>query len=376
MDKLPTIRQAVKTHYEKYVYPRFPLLTSVRECDTYALNLESLWARFNGEKLAPADGDILLAGSGSFSPYPTAVANRKARITALDLSKANLDRARLHTLLHLCFNVEFIEGDLIDAKALFDGKRFHFIDCYGVLHHIPDVVPALQLIHSLLKEGGIIRIMVYSAGARRSIQAVRTAMRMLHVDEIKTIKRLYRKADDSSRFKGCIESSYEASFDWGLADMFLHPYARTYKIDELLEILGKAQLEPILFFHPGALSDVQDEITRVRRMEMANELSTNFILFVGRMDDSKIRLAWDRDKQTQDTFISLNPVIKNSLPLLPFKTLKPGPKLGFINPSIDFKATRLLSKFRQPIRKSSMEPDGWEALQPYLKAMFLIETPA
>ena len=374
MDKPSAIRQAVKVHYEKYVYPRFPLLTSVRECDTYALNLESLWARFNGERLTPTDGRILLAGSGSFSPYPTAVANKKARITALDLSKANLDRARLHTLLHLRFNVAFVESDLLDAKAIMGENRFHFIDCYGVLHHVPDVVPALQSIHSLMREGGIIRIMVYSAGARRSIQAVRTAMRLLNIDEVKSIKRLYRKAADNSRFKDCIESNYEAGFDWGLADMFLHPYAKTYKIDELLYIIGAARLEPILFVHPGALSEPAEEIERLRKLETGNELATNFILLAGRKEDSAIRRAWNRRRQTEDTLISLNPVIEKPLsPLLP-KTLKPGPKLGFENPLIDFKANRLLAKFKRPARKSTVEAGVWDAIQPYLHAMFLIET--
>ena len=374
MDNYSAIRQAVKTHYEKYVYPQFPLLASVKECDTYALNIDSLWARFNGEKLATKDRRILLAGCGGFSPYPTAVANKNARITALDLSKANLNRAKLHTLLHFYFNVEFVEGDLLDAKAMFGEKRFHCIDCYGVLHHIPDVIPALQSIHSLLKESAIVRIMVYSTGARRSIQAVRTAMRMLHVDEVKNIKRLYRKAADGSRFKDCIDSTYEANFNWGLADMFLHPYAKTYSMDELLEILHAAQLEPILFIHSGAVSDVQDEIVRIRNMESTNELLTNFILFAGRMEDSDIRLEWNRYRETQDAFISLNPVIKSSIPPLPFRTLKPGPKLGFENPVIDFRANRLLSQFKQPIRKSTLEPARWEAIQPYLQAMFLIET--
>jgi len=374
MDEPAAIRRAVKAHYEKYVYPRFPLLASVRECDTYALNLESLWARCNGERLARADGRILLAGCGSFSPYPTAVANPNAKITALDFSKANLDRARWHTLLHLRFNVELIESDLLGAKAILGQKRFHFIDCYGVLHHIPEVVPALKSIHSLLREGGISRIMVYSAGARRSIQAVRTAMKLLHVDEVKTIKRLYRQAADGSRFKDCIESNHEAGFDWGLADMFLHPYAKTYKIDELLDILGAARLEPILFVHPGALSEPAEEIERLRKLEASNELATNFILLAGRMEDSAIRRAWNRRRQTQDTLISLNPVIGKSLSPIPFKTLKPGPKLGFENPPIGFRANRLLGKFRRPVRKSTVEPGVWDAIQTYLRTMFLIET--
>jgi len=374
MDEPAAIRRAVKAHYEKYVYPRFPLLTSVRECDTYALNLESLWARCNGARLVPADGRILLAGCGSFSPYPTAVANRNAEITALDLSKANLDRARWHARLHLRFNVKFVEGDVLDAKAILGEERFHFIDCYGVLHHVPDVVPALQAIRSLLREGGMVRIMVYSAGARRSIQAARTAMKLLRVDEVKTIKRLYRQATGGSRFKDCIESNYEAGFDWGLADMFLHPYAKTYKIDEWLDTLGAARLEPILFAHAGALAEPAEEIERLRQLETANELATNFILLAGRTEDCAIRRTWNRRRQTEDTLISLNPVIGRSLSPLPFKTLKPGPKLGFQNPPIDFRTNRLLARFERPARKSTVEPGVWGVIQPYLQAMFLIET--
>lgn len=374
MEKPSAIRQAVKIHYEQHVYPQFPLLASVRECDTYALNLESLWGRFNGERLLPADSRILLAGSGSFSPYPTAIANRKAVITALDLSKANLGRAKLHTSLHLCFNVKFVEGDLVDARAILGDQHFHFIDCYGVLHHIPDVDSALRSIHSLLEKNAIVRIMVYSTGARRSIQSVRTAMRMLQVGEVKAIKRLYGKAADSGRFKDCMDSTYEAKFDWGLADMFLHPYAKTYKIDEVLKILRDARLEPILFIHPGAGSDIGEEIARLRNLELVNALSTNFILFAGRVEDSENRLAWNRYRKSEDTLISLNPVLKNSLSLLRFKTLKPGPRLGFENPPLDFKAKRQLSTFKRPVRKSCVESIQWKAIEPYLHAMFLIET--
>ncbi len=368
------LRQAVKAHYEKYVYPRFPLLTSVRLCDTYALNVDALWARFNGERLAAHDKKILLAGCGSFSPYPTAAANRRARITALDLSKANLARAKLHTRLHFHFNVHFIEGDLSDAPALLGEERFHFIDCYGVLHHIPNATSALQAIRSLLKPGAIVRVMVYSAGARRSVQAIRTAMRLLRVDDVNTIQRLYRKATDDGRFKACIDSNYEAGFDWGLADMFLHPYAKTYRLNELLDMLDKAGLEPILFIHSNALPDPAREIARLNDLELNNQLNANFILLAGRVEDSDMRLTWNRHKETRDTFITLNPAIKNSLSQLPFKRLKPSPKLGFENPPLDFKTGRLLSRFQHPVRKSSVEPARWNAIQPYLKALFLIET--
>ena len=369
-----SVQQAVKTHYEQYVYPRFPLPTSVRLCDTYALNLDALWARFNGGGLAAHDKRILLAGCGSFSPYPTAVANPRAKITALDLSKANLARAKFHTRLHLHFNARFIEGDLIDAPALFGEKRFHFIDCYGVLHHIPDAVSALQAMHSLLKPGAVARIMVYSAGTRRSVQAARTALRLLRVEDVATIRRLHRKAGADSRFKACIDSNYEAGFDWGLADMLLHPYAKTYRLDELLDSLAQARLEPILFIHPNALPDPDREIARLGDLERSHRLNINFILLAGRVEDSEMRSIWNRRKASEDTFITLNPVIQKSLPLLPFKRLKPSPKLGFENPPLDFKTGRLLSRFKHLVRKSSLEPVQWGTVQPHLQALFLTET--
>ncbi|MBL8258863.1 MAG: methyltransferase domain-containing protein [Candidatus Competibacteraceae bacterium] len=376
MDRSSTVHRAVKAHYEKHVYPRFPLLTSLRLCDTYALNLDALWARFNGERLDRHDKKILLAGCGSFSPYPTALANPKAQITALDLSKANLDRAKLHTWLHRRFNVDFVEGDLLGAKALLGERRFHFIDCYGVLHHIPDAGAALQTLHSLLDRGAILRLMVYSAPARRSVQAARTALRILGIADVAQIKALYKKAKDSSRFRGCIESAYEARFDWGLADLFLHPYAKTYTLHELLEALQQARLEPIQFIHPGALPDVDAEIQRLERLEANNALASNFMLFAGRAEDSQKRLHWRQEKKDQDTLIALNPAIQKSLPLLPFIPLKPGPKLGFENPVIGFKANRLLARFKRPLRKSALGPDRWTAIQPYLHALFLTETSA
>ncbi len=375
MDQSSLIQQAVKMHYEKYVYPEFPLLSSVRRCDTYALSLDALWARFNGNRLPASNKRILLAGSGSFSPYPTAVANRDAQITALDLSGANLRRARLHTLIHRCFNVDFVEGDIMEAHKILGKSRFQFIDCYGVLHHIPDAVSALKSIHSLLTEGAFLRVMVYSKCARKPVESIRKSLKILHIDELKKLKVLYKRSKKGSRFRNCLDSTYESKFDSGLADLFLHPYAKTYTINGLLELLDATDFEPLLFIHRGALPDVKAEIERVADMENKNELSANFILFAGRKQDAAMRLEWESIKNRQDTVISLNPVIMNSLPLLPLIPLKPEPKLGFVNPPINFRGKRLLAKFRKPVKKSTIKyHDDWAWIEQYLKAMFLIET--
>ncbi len=401
MDQFRSWSDAVKAHYERHIYPQFPLWASVRTCDTYALNLAAWWARFNGEKLSAKEPQILLAGCGSFSPYPTAVANPEARITALDLSNANLRRAKLHTWIHGYFNMDFIQGDLsgeagaditvyshrslagdplsLTLSPMNGGEGtqcFHFIDCYGVLHHIPDVIAVLNVLHSLLNTGGLLRIMVYSQGARRSAQAIRTAMRMLGVHTLKELKQLCRKAPAGSRFRDYLDATPEASFDSGLADLFLHPYAKTYTLEKLLQLLDVTGFEPLQFIHWGALPEIDSEISRLKKLQISNQLHTNFILFVGRKQDAKIRKEWQIIKNQQDTMIALNPVIQRSLPRLPFIPLQPEPKLGFANPLIRYQGQRLLAQFKTPVKKSAIRATDRDQVERYLQALFLIETAA
>ena len=227
--------------------------------------------------------------------------------------------------------MDFIEGDIIEAHQFLGGDRFQFIDCYGVLHHIPDAVSALNSIPALFTTGALLRILVYSKYARRPAQSIRTAMKILDINEISELKKIYKKARDGSRFKEYLDSTYESKFDSGLADMFLHPYAKTYTINELLELLNATDFEPLLFIHHGALPEVKAEIERVGDMENKNELSTNFILFAGRKQDVVMRLEWETIKNHQDTVISLNPIIMNSLALLPLIPLKPESKLSLIH---------------------------------------------
>lgn len=374
MDQSLLLRAAVKQHYEKYVYPQFPLLSSIRLCDAYALNLEALWARFNGQKLSSGQQKILLAGCGSFSPYPTAMANRQADIIAVDLSKSNLDRAKLHTLLHRCFNVRFIEEDLTNLENHPGMENFHFIDCYGVLHHILNAVSVLHSMHAMLVKGGFIRLMVYSRGARRSAQAIRTAMRMIGIQQLEEIKKIYRKAPDGSRFKAFMDSAYEARFDFGIADMFLHPYAKTYTVNELLELLEQSGFEPLAFIHYGALHRVDDEIERLRDEEKNRRLYTNFSLLIGRKEDAERRADLVKLKEHQDTMIFLNPVIQGTLSPIPMISFRPEPKLGFENPTVNYHESLFLRKFKQPVKKSSLDSSQLSRIEKYLHAMFLVET--
>lgn len=357
------MNEQVRLHYEKYPYPQYSLLASVRPCDTYALNLESLWARFNGELPATKQNRILLAGCGSFSPYPTSLANPKAEITALDLSRKNLRQAKIHALLHGCTNIAYETGDLLDdSKSL---GEYGFIDSFGVIHHLADPLAGLQALEKRLANGGVLRLMVYSSHGRREAESIRMAFRLLGIKDVPSVKRLIKKADKDSRFYRYVRDSYEATFDAGLADAFLHPCARTFRIDELMATVEKTGLMPLLFAHAGALPDIYTEVERLRRLEKNREAVPNFIVYLGRENRGTCTTRGD-------TQLMLNPVLRNYVGPFRVGPSVVAPRLGFTNPVLDSDARRFLRKFRRPVFISALDEKELDRAHPFLRAMFLI----
>ncbi|GLI38753.1 methyltransferase domain-containing protein [Geobacter hydrogenophilus] len=353
----------LRRHYERWVYPRYPLLASVRPWDTYALNLDTLHARFNGALPSSHARRILLAGCGSFSPYPTSLANPGVPITALDLSAANLRRARLHCLLHGRFGIAFERGDIQDSAAA--SGEYGFIDSFGVIHHLPNPLEGLRALERRLAPGGILRLMVYSRGARREAESIRTALRLLKIRDVATVKRLIRRAPAGSRFRRYVDASGEAAFDAGIADAFLHPRTRAYRTDELMALVAETGLTPLMFAHDGALPSVPEEVARLRRLEREGEETPNFILYLGRQPIGECGLS-------ADARLMLNPALRAAVSPLRLAQLVIPPRLGRPNSPLCFAEKRFLRRFISPTPVASLAPEERERARPFLDALFLV----
>lgn len=350
-------------HYERHPYPHYPLLASIRFCDSYAVNLTALWARFNGELLAGREGRILLAGCGAFSPYTMSVANPAAEITGVDLSRRNLRRARAHCLVHGHFKARLLQGDFLDP-AMAPGP-YHYIEAFGVLHHLDDPAAGLQALEQRLVPGGIIRVMVYGRYIRQQTESIRRALRLLRITDLPTLKRLIRRAPRGSRLRSYVENLWEARTDSGLADLFLNPNVKTYRIDEFLEMVSHTGLQPLLFAHQGALSDPEQEIERLRGLEQQRDGGDNIICYLGH--DCKGEAA-----SSARSLLLLNPALKDAVSPLTLSAQPPMDRLGHDNAPLDRRARSFLRRFRQPLDEGRLSADERRQAATYLKELYLV----
>jgi len=356
--------ETVRRHYEAYPYPHYPLLASVRRCDTYALNLNALWSRFNGVLAPSGHKRILIAGCGSFAPYPFSVANPDTIITALDLSRRSLNRARWHSLLHGRRNISFQTGDLLEPSIA--SGPFDLIDAFGVLHHLNDPLEGLKALAARLDVGGILRIMVYSRYARREEEVIRRAFRMIKVSNIATAKRLIARSAPGSRLHRFGATSPEADFESGLADALLHPCVHTFLIDELMKMVELSSLQPLLFAHAGAVEDIDEERKRVRLMEARKDSPGNFILYLGHMVNGPCN-------GKDNSLLMLNPCLRDCVGLLRFSSPHIPARLGHPTPPLGRKERSFLRRFSRPVPWGSLSPESQEAADIYIKALFLLQ---
>ncbi len=354
----------VQTHYQRYPYPHYPLIASVRRCDTYALNLCALWARFNRTLPPPEAKKILIAGCGTFAPYPWAIANPDVPITALDLSERSLRRARWHCFLHGRFNVDYRCGDLTDHAAI-DGA-FGLIDSFGVLHHLEDPLSGLMSLERRLVTGGIMRAMFYSRYARREEESIRRAFRLLGIDSPRAARSLLKKARAGSRLARYLAVADEVASDVGIADALLHPRAHTYRINELLEMIEKAGLRPLLFTHYGAHEDVSEEIDRLQSLEKTHMSPGNYILYLARKNEAN-------EKKTGGSMLMLNPCLIPAVTALKFGTSRIPARVGYDNPPLGCRERSFLKAFVSPVSCSALAEERAEMVAVYKRALFLVE---
>src|ERR1700722_7972801 len=281
----------VQHQYEESPYPRWTAVPQIEPTTVVhflrdRLNIVPLsWPQTtNGV-------DILIAGCGTGShSIDSALRFPKARILAIDISRASLAYARRKSRALGLTNIEYGQADILKLASL--GRRFDVIETVGVLPHLADPAAGWRVLLSLLRPHGLMLVGLYSATARQSLAPARAfiAERGYRATDIRACRQeLIQRFGmppfrDFSSTSGCRDLLFNV-----MEHQFTLPRIKAFLDEHNLTFLGFDQLpQPALrqfqqqFPEAGALSD----LARWHAFERANPMTFGnmYIFWVQKRD--------------------------------------------------------------------------------------------
>ena len=257
------INQAVAKLYDTYPFPPDPLSDLEPPGYNWRWSWTAAYSFCTGMKPNTQDIRILDAGCGTGSGTDYLIhQNPQAEVTAIDLSEKALEVAqercnRSGVIAKHDKPVNFYNLKLEDAITL-EGE-FDFINCVGVLHHLPEPDKGIQALAKKLKPGGILHVFVYAELGRWEISLMQKAIALLQGDKrgdyrdgVKVGREVFAKLPENNRLSKQEKErwSLENFRDEAFADMYVHPQEIDYNVDTLFELIDASGLDFVGFSNP------------------------------------------------------------------------------------------------------------------------------
>ena len=168
------VSQNVKKQYEQNPYPRWQSYELIHEKKPFNQILNELSIKFHiDQNINFESPQVLIAGCGtgqhaieSYSRY------LNSKITCIDLSLSSLAYANRKTTEKNIKSIDFFHCDILEIKNL-PCDNFDIIESSGVIHHMQNPEHGLNNLISKLKNGGFIKLGLYSKYAREEIRDFR-----------------------------------------------------------------------------------------------------------------------------------------------------------------------------------------------------------
>ena len=172
-------------------------------------------------------------------------------VIGIDISTSSLNILQGRLQIYNIKNVTLYHASILNLDPKKIGK-FDFINCVGVLHHLKDPVEGLNKLHSVLKEDGLIYMMVYAQYGRTGIYQMQELMRRInkntptYTKKIVNFKHIYAQLPKTHLLKHFerVVSDHTVS-DNGIVDELLHCQDRAYTIPQLYEYAQNCELNII-----------------------------------------------------------------------------------------------------------------------------------
>lgn len=241
----------VRAQYEAYPYPerdpedeRKRLVTGSpsrpEEIDHFVFDGTRDWTQpFRALVAGGGTGDGLIQLAQRLTD-----AGRPYRITYLDLSSAARQVAEARARVRGLTGISFHTGSLLEAKAF---GPFDYIDCCGVLHHLPDPVAGARALRAALAPGGGIGFMVYAPYGRSGVYPLQEAYGALldglsPEERLAAARRIHARLPAGHPFRVNPNLGDHEASDAGFYDLLLHSQDRAYCVEELLRLLDESGL--------------------------------------------------------------------------------------------------------------------------------------
>jgi SAM-dependent methyltransferase len=153
-------------------------------------------------------------------------------------------------------NIAWEQRSLLDLPGSGLGP-FDYIDCCGVLHHLPDPAEGLRALLSVLAPGGGMGLMVYAPHGRTGVYMMQDALRRLApLDEtpqqrLDVARRVMKHLPETQwlRHNRNFDDHINGG-DAGLYDLLLNPRDRAYTVPDLASLLDAAGLRVTCWIEP------------------------------------------------------------------------------------------------------------------------------
>ncbi|TCZ64296.1 methyltransferase [Roseicella aquatilis] len=273
------------------------------------------------------DGTIMLAQHLAWAGRPGSVTWLDRSTTARRIVEARAAARRLD-------NIRFEAGSLLELPGSGLGP-FDYIDCCGVLHHLPDPLAGLQALASVLAPGGGMGLMVYAPHGRTGVYMLQDALRLLAPAEeppaarVEVARRLWKQAPETAWLRrNPWLTDHLSGGDAGLYDLLLNPRDVAFTVPALEALVRAAGLriacwvEPVRYDPDAYLPDPKlrartAALDPVQRAALAEAITGNMgihIVYCVRAGDPVPEVPWDNPEAVPVLREMEGPTLAKGLP--------------------------------------------------------------
>jgi len=266
-----TIEQRVQAQYEQYPYPLRSPEEDRRRVGRDVSPLESLRLLQHlghGGRVPDRPLRILVAGGGTGDAtvdlgWQLQASPHGGEIVHLDLSEAAIGVALERVERLGLRNVSYWHRSLLDVDADELGT-FDYINASGVLHHLPDPWEGVRALRGLLKDDGVLGIMVYGPHGRNGLYPAQELLRRLTSgyptrDAIAIARRVLPQLPKQHPLSSNGMVGFSASLsDNEIVDRYLHPCDRSFSVPEIVRWMADTEMRvvdfvPAIRYNPALL---------------------------------------------------------------------------------------------------------------------------